>query len=100
MSGAQSVLLISDGLIHPHVAARWFLRQALSGASLTHARSLNALHQHQLEAFQAIVLYMHHQSADPDAIALLDAFVQQGGGLLAIHSASASFKAQSEYYAI
>jgi len=50
--------------------------------------------------FQAIVLYIHQQKISSNALDALDHFVSRGGGLLAIHSATASFKHKARYYDI
>ena len=49
-------------------------------------------------AVRAIVLYIHHETVSADALEALDTFVRQGGGLLAVHAASASFKGASRYF--
>jgi type 1 glutamine amidotransferase len=48
----------------------------------------------------AIVLYMHQETISAAALEKLDSFVRQGGGLLAVHAASASFKGESRYFEI
>ena len=47
---------------------------------------------------RAIVLYIHHETVSADALEALDTFVRQGGGLLAVHAASASFMGASRYF--
>jgi type 1 glutamine amidotransferase len=92
------ILLISDGFFHPPFLARRALRAALEslpGLRFTPAGHLNALLELHSERYQALVLYFHHKQADPAAFAALERFVQRGGGILAIHSATASFKDQA-----
>jgi type 1 glutamine amidotransferase len=100
----ESVLLVSDGLVHPPVTGRAALRRLLGervGCSLTHARSLESLrHLRDLERFQAIILYFHHRKLSPEALDLFEEFVRAGGGVLAIHCATASFKQVPRYAGI
>jgi hypothetical protein len=53
--------------------------------------SLEALSRSSLASIQAVVLYIHRETISPAALEGLESFVAQGGGLLAVHSASASF---------
>jgi type 1 glutamine amidotransferase len=48
--------------------------------------------------FRAVILYCHRQRISGDALTALIDFVEGGGGLLAIHSASASFKEAAAYH--
>lgn len=45
-----------------------------------------------------MVLYFHAADISPTALAKLDAFVGGGGGVLALHSATASFKEEPHYF--
>lgn len=47
-----------------------------------------------------MVLYLHQKHISRDALKRLDDFVNNGGGLLAIHSATASFKTSSAFFDI
>lgn len=88
------ILLVSDGLVHPSVLGRFWLRRALAalpGYRYQQAASLESLVRQPPDLFRAIVLYVHHNTLSPAALECLDAFLSQGGGLLALHSASASF---------
>jgi type 1 glutamine amidotransferase len=96
-----SVLLISDGLVHPSLPARFFLRRAMRampGYRFRRVASLEALPELSLDSFRAMVLYVHHEAVSPSALELLEGFVGRGGGLLAVHSASASFKGEERYF--
>jgi hypothetical protein len=42
----------------------------------------------------------HHKTISPFALSCLDEFVRRGGGVLAIHSATASFKQEPRYFEI
>jgi type 1 glutamine amidotransferase len=46
------------------------------------------------------VLYVHHHTLSPETLKHLEDSLQAGGGLLALHSASASFKEESGYHRI
>ncbi|MGD8398267.1 MAG: hypothetical protein PVG11_05370, partial [Anaerolineae bacterium] len=91
----QRVLLVSSGLVHPSLLARFWLRRALAAApgyDVRRASSLEALVGMELSHLDAIVLYVHQESLSAAALGRLAAFVAGGGGLLALHAASASFK--------
>jgi len=95
----KRVLLVSDGLVHPPVTARAALHRALSsleGFSIRRAQTLEALPDH-LDGLSALVIYIHHKRISDRALAALAAFVSGGGGLLGVHSATASFKDQACY---
>jgi type 1 glutamine amidotransferase len=93
------VLLVSSGIAHPSLPARFLLRRTLAampGYRFRRAASLEALPSQP--SFQAIVLYVHHETLSPSALEKLDSFLRKGGGLLAIHAASASFKEEPRYF--
>lgn len=97
------VLLVSDGLVHPSLPGRFWLRRALTalpGYRYRRVASLESLVGLPPDSFRAIVLYVHHNILSPAALESLDLFLSQGGGLLALHSASASFKDEPRYYDI
>jgi type 1 glutamine amidotransferase len=97
------VLLVSDGLVHPSVPARFCLRRALAGLPgyrFRRAASLEVLPRLPPDPFRAIALYVHHATLSAAALEGLDGFLRAGGGLLAIHSASASFSEEPRYYDI
>lgn len=96
-------LLVSAGFFHPPWLGRFWLRQslqALPDVRLRQVASLEGLLASNAKDYQAIVLYIHQQKVTRQALEALDQFVSQGGGLLAVHSATASFKDQSAYFAI
>lgn len=110
----QRVLVISAGIFHPVYPARRVLQGLLlrqfpaTGYQFVERSSLECLPAYQStdrisgssSQFSAIVLYIHHKKISEQALAALDNFIQQGGGLLAIHSATASFKASRHYFEI
>lgn len=94
------VLLVSDGLVHPSLPGRFLLRRALMalpGYQFQRVSSLEALPRLPPGAFRAIVLYVHHTTLSPAALEALEGFLHAGGGLLAVHSASASFREEPRY---
>jgi uncharacterized protein len=103
MKNSTEILLVSDGFFHPSWAARRVVRGALTavhGTRFRDARSLNALPGLDVSRFDALVLYYHHKQITTDALALFAQFVQDGGGVLAVHSATASFKQQRRYFEV
>lgn len=97
------VLLVSDGIVHPSLLCRFWLRRALTalpGYRFVRVASLEALPRLPLDSFRAIVLYVHHQTLSAAALECLDAYLEGGGGLLALHSASASFTEEPHYHDI
>ena len=98
----KKVLLVTDGFFHPTFLGRSALHKALkqlNDFSFDHVSSLEKLPA-DLSAFSALVLHYHHKTISPSALAKLDAFVKEGGGILAIHAATASFKETLPYFEI
>jgi type 1 glutamine amidotransferase len=78
------------------------LRQSLQrmpGYAFQQIRSLEALPA-DLHAISALVLHFHHKQISPLALDRLSAFTANGGGILAIHAATASFKQSNAYFDI
>jgi type 1 glutamine amidotransferase len=69
----------------------------MAGYRFQRVASLEALPGLKAESFRGMVLYIHHETISPAALESLEGFVRQGGGLLAVHSASASFKQEERY---
>ena len=98
----KKVLLVTDGFFHPTFLGRLALHQALKqleGFSFVHVSSLEKL-PHDLETYSALVLHYHHKKISPSALGKLDGFFKNGGGILAIHAATASFKETLPYFKI
>jgi type 1 glutamine amidotransferase len=53
-----------------------------------------------LGSFGAVVLFVHDEKVSPPALRALDDFVAAGGGLLAIHAASASYVDEAQWLRI
>lgn len=99
------VLLVTAGWVHPPYLGRVWLRKALAqlpGYSFAHASSLESATQLGLSRYAAMVLYFHHPGkilAGP-ALDTFREYVARGGGVLALHSATASYKATAPYFDI
>lgn len=94
-------LLISDGFMHPSLLARHALQRTLgtfTAFTFRRAKSLEEIVNMRLDDVAAIILYIHHNTLSTEALNKLEAFVISGGGLLALHSASASFKQNDAYF--
>jgi uncharacterized protein len=108
----KKFLLVTDGFFHPTYLGRLALHQALRSHlpaaeglwvrekfSFKHVSSLEKLPSN-LETFSALVLHFHHKTISDRALKKLDMFVKNGGGILAIHAATASFKETLPYFEI
>ena len=96
------ILFLASGLIHPPLAGVLRLRSLLgaAGYALRPLRSFESLSGLELTAYPAMVLYIHQRRASPQALANFERYVLAGGGVLAIHSATASFKQDPGFAAI
>jgi len=101
-SEMQKVLLVTDGVFHPPLWGRMILHNSLrklQGFSFEHVNALEKLPA-DLSMFSAMVLHYHHKTISDSALKRLDDFVRNGGGILAIHAATASFKQTMPYFKI
>jgi type 1 glutamine amidotransferase len=83
--------------------ARWHLHRGLAslpGYRMQRVSSLEALPGLDLDRLCAIVLYFHQKTISATALDALDRYVQGGGGILAVHSATASFKQTDRFFEI
>jgi len=95
----KRILFISDGYFHPPLPARKVLQRRFlrdGGYHLVRIKSLEEFPD-SFGSLSAVVLYFHHREVSDASLEKLRAFVSGGGGLLAVHSATASFKGQPEY---
>jgi type 1 glutamine amidotransferase len=95
-----NVLIVSDGWFHPPVVGRLLLRKFLSELSeyrFEYVKSMEELPRIDITSYAGFVLYFHQKTISDPALKTFDAFVTNGGGILAIHSVSASFK-DSNYF--
>jgi hypothetical protein len=94
------VLLISSGIVHPSLKARRRLAallRSIPGVELHRRNGLHGLSALEPGRYAAAVLYYHRRSLSPARLAALERYVQQGGSILGVHSATASFKQQGRY---
>ena len=98
----NAILLVASGFFHPPFAAVQRLRSLLRASSfrLVHVSSMDHLAGMDLSPFAALVLYFHQKRISDAALAAFDGFVANGGGLLALHAATASFKGTPRYFEI
>jgi len=95
----RNILLVTSGVFHPPYFGRLALHEALKqldGFTFRHVPSLERLPAN-LDQYSAMVLYYHGKTISDAALARLDGFVGGGGGVLALHSATASFKDSKRY---
>lgn len=98
----KKILLVTDGIFHPPLFGRMVLHKTLKQLdcfSFDHVSSLEKLPS-ELNSFSALVLHYHHKTISDGALGRLDQFVKNGGGILAIHAATASFKETMPYFDI
>jgi hypothetical protein len=99
----KRVLVVSAGLVHPSLSARRHLEDIISAYGLidhTTVHDVESLTRLDRDDFSGAVLYFHRRHISDRALGVLDRFVKGGGGLLAIHGASASFKKTPRYFDI
>jgi uncharacterized protein len=99
----REILLVSSGIFHPPLGGRRSLARLLGKMAdqiFAHSQSLERREAADLSRFAAVVLYFHQSRISPAALDRLEGYVRGGGGLLAIHSASASFKQEPRYAAL
>jgi type 1 glutamine amidotransferase len=95
----RDILLVTSGVFHPPYSGRLALQEALGqldGFVFRHVSSLEKLPA-DLKKFSAMVLYYHRKTISDAALTRLEGFVSGGGGVLALHSATASFKDSQRY---
>jgi type 1 glutamine amidotransferase len=97
---SKNILMISDGRIHPPLMGRFWLRYALAGMKGFNFARVNAMEDIldvDLSGFDGMVLYFHHKKISDAALKAFDDFVTDGGGVLAIHAVTASFKETNRF---
>ena len=89
----KHILLISAGLVHPSILARKRFFEIVSGVcTVVQTSSLEGACILRRGIFDAAVVYLHRQKISDEALSAMESFVAHGGGLLGVHSATASFK--------
>ncbi len=98
-----NVLVISAGIVHPNLIARYCFKKILDESkefSYTFSSRVEDLTLLNKRNFSSVILYFHRKEISENSLEILDNFVSQGGGLFAVHSASASFKEHLKYFKI
>jgi type 1 glutamine amidotransferase len=109
----KKILLVTAGLFHPPLWGRLALHKVLASPfpklgggtgtradfTFSHVFSLEKLPT-TLSSFSALVLHFHHKTISDSALKKLDDFVHKGGGILAIHAATESYKQTLPYFKI
>ena len=99
----KRILVVSVGFLHPSIPARRELNKILKdlrGIDLTTTSDIEDISLLSYGEFDGVILYFHGKKISGRALDSLDSFVTGGGGILALHSASASFKKSSRYFDI
>lgn len=96
----KNILYVSTGIIHPSITLIRKVKNMIESTgqvALTRAHSVEGLKKLNPASYDAVVLFFHRQKISGEALNTLTNFVEQGGGCLAIHAASASFKKEPGY---
>jgi len=98
----KSILLVASGVVHPPLIAVRRLASLLQDHPyhVTSVSSLEALPDIDLSEVSALVLYFHQKDISGKALRVFERFVSGGGGVLAIHGVTASFKSCKEFFEI
>ncbi|MBN1573048.1 MAG: ThuA domain-containing protein [Deltaproteobacteria bacterium] len=99
----KRVLVVSAGAFHPTITARRLFKNILNGIEgirFVYTSSIEDLGALNGGGYDAVCLYFHRKVISDNALGALKVFVSSGGGLFALHSASASFKEKKEYFYI
>lgn len=67
------------------------------GFGFSWVHSMEKLPNMDLDGFHGMVLYFHHKEISEAALDAFDSFINDGGGALALHSATASYKDQKRF---
>ena len=96
----KKILLATSGLVHPPFLAIRQLQKILCNSTQFHFTKISSLEKlpSDIETFSALVIYFHQKTLSGQAMQNLDDYVSNGGGLLGIHSATASFKKSDPYF--
>lgn len=96
------VLFLGDNAVHtPTPRAKSILPMLASrGVDMFYTDNVADLNRDVLRNYHAIILYNNQMTIAPAQTQALLAFVRGGGGLVAIHSASAAFQNSPEYIAL
>lgn len=99
---SHTTVLAAPGLVHPGPRPTAELITLLkrfheNESDLVHTRRPGTLPHLLDQAPARVVLYMHRQNVPGTWVTALERYVEEGGSLLALHSASASLKGNTQY---
>jgi uncharacterized protein len=97
----KKIAVISAGIVHPNLMCRFKLKQLLKNrqkSQVTFSAELSSLDSLSRNDTSVVILYFQKKQISEDLLDALEQFVFNGGGLLALHSASASFKQNKRYF--
>ncbi len=96
---AEVLFLGNDGRHHDSGKyAPWLAIELFkSGINITYTTDLNDLNEENLAKYDGLIIYANHDSINPSQEAALKSFVENGKGLIPLHSASGCFM-NSEWY--
>ena len=97
----KNILIIIKGLIHPSLLAKVTFKAMLltmdKKVNYTVKSSIKDLQLLNRGTFDAVILYYHLKEIDDFSLHALIKFAEEGGGVLVLHSAMASFKNNPKY---
>jgi uncharacterized protein len=98
----KRILLVARRNEHPPYRGCQALVQALLALEGCLIKPVESLEQVPIDlmAYDAMVLYFHEDKISDPAMSKFEQFVVKGGGVLAIHSATASFMKSAQYFEI
>src|SRR5688572_4455991 len=96
---AHRVLIVTGGEWHDYAKGGEILESALAGAGMTVTRTQDAAALKNLtgRSFDCVLLYTQGDRFDDAAVASLEKFVRNGGGLVGVHCASDTNTKSSAY---
>ena len=95
------ILVFSTGAVHPNLICQRYLKRLLKGNTTfgsTFSKNLNDLKNLPELKPSIVVLYFQKKQITDLLLDSLETYVFNGGGLLALHAASASFKQNNRYF--
>lgn len=86
-----------NGKINHHKLIPEFLR---SGIEMTYSDNLNDLSPQTLASYEVVILYIGTRNDKPERIQALISFVENGGGLVALHHTCGAFEGDKEFVSL